>query len=428
MRSIANSIILLILVVSCVSPKSKNIKQITDRDDLVAFQKTRNNINIDTLQFEIKGTILHYAIRQGADSISKQLIDDNYNLNATDSLNFTPLLAASMDANTFIINELLKHPININTIEDFNGYSALHYAIYHDNLDLVKKLVFKKANINLKSKSVMTYTPLHLAISKGHIDIVDFLMKKKAIDTIQDVNDDTAVDLALRSSNSKIKMLFYPKMSKEDKESLFFHTARHSKDTSLLKKLITENKFSKALISQALIFSKDTTMSKLLLNKGARISYKHPNYDYGPIHHAAIRGDVNMLGFLIKHGANVNQLSKKSQTSPLMHAARLYRDFNLTNRDIGGMQISINAMFYDVMGSSEDKNRENSLKAVKFLIDNNANINFKNNDNENVLYSSESTLNDDLTAYLKSIGVKTTKLYSEMERKKQLRERASRNF
>lgn len=427
MRLFIYTFLTLLTLTSCTSPTTESIAQIIRQDNIVKFERLTKELDIDTLQFGEGATALHFAIMVNANNISKKLINDDFQLNTTDSLNHTPLLLACQHLNIEIIDLLLKKSVNININDDLNGISPLHYAIYNDNLDLVKRLLHKNADINIKSTSVMAYTPLHYAIEKENIDIVSFLMENKAIDTIQDVNGNTAVDLALQSNSTAIKMLFYPKMNKEYKDKLFLHTARYSNDTLVLKKLFKDDKISKNLINEAFIFSKSPSISQMLLDKGAKIAYKHKNHDIAAIHYAAIRGDTIMLDFLLKHGANVNQLSKKNQITPLMHAARLYEDHNIKSKDIGGFQINLNPLFQDMLGSSEEKNPENSLEAVKFLIKKKANIHFKNDDDENALYYSEYTLNNEVIKYLKKAGAKTTKLFSERQRKKKQMERALRN-
>lgn len=428
MRLSIHFILTALVIVSCAKqPTMETVKRAIQQDNIVKFEKLRQQLNIDTLQFDDGGTVLHYAILAGANNIGKKLINENYQLNHTDSLNYTPLLLAIQDSNLEITEQLLEKSVNVDIKEELNGMSALHYAVYHGDTDLIKKLLLKNANINIKSSSLMRSTPLHLAIEKKQVDIVLLLLENNALDTIQDVNDDTAVDLALRSSNPDIKMLFYPKMNKTEKEDLFSYSARNTKDTTLLKKILGDSKISKTLINEAFVFAKDTSVSKLLLSKGAKIAYKHKDYDFAAIHYAAIRGDTIMLDFLINKGANVNQLSKNKRISPLMHASRLYEDYTMKSKELG-LEIKFNTLLTDHIGSSDEKTPENSLAAVKFLINKNANIHFKNDSDENALYYAETSLNNDVTEYLKEMDIKTTKPFSESERKKKQRERALRNL
>jgi ankyrin repeat protein len=59
-----------------------------------------------------------------------------------------------------------------------NGMTAIHEAVYAGNLEMVKVLVARNANINAKKEG--GYTPLHIAAQKGNNDICMFLVKSKA--------------------------------------------------------------------------------------------------------------------------------------------------------------------------------------------------------------------------------------------------------
>lgn len=80
---------------------------------------------------------------------------------------------------------LLKKEENIN-FQDINGCSYLHVAVDNRMLNIVKELVNKKANINIKDK--YGRTPLMIALSSynGDRTIIDFLIEKGA-----DVNAET---------------------------------------------------------------------------------------------------------------------------------------------------------------------------------------------------------------------------------------------
>ncbi len=406
--------IFIIIIASCAKskPTKKDVEFAIEKDNLSSFKELKENINIDSLQFELGGTALHYAIHNHSRKIAAYLIDKNFKLNAKDSFAFTPALTAIHISEQELANLLVEKPIDLNALEDYNGYTILHYAVYNNDIDLVKKLLKKGADPNIKSGSIMKDTPLHLAIDKEFSEVAAIL-KDKVSDTIKNINEHTVIDLALRSKNITIKKMFYDKMKIEDKKALFVNTVRTSEDLTFLNKLLDENWVTKKLINESFIFSKDTIVAEALLKKGASINYKHPDYDYGAIHYAAMRGNVEMLEFLLAKGAKINQLSKKGTLTPLMHAARLYQSFNRLNKNKLGLQINMKSIFYDQWGMSKEKTKENSLAAVTFLINNKAKTTFKNRDNENVLYYAESTHNTDVATYLKELGVQVTKKYTE---------------
>ena len=394
-----------VLLLSCTKTQPISIVDIIENDDLASFQEQRHKLNLDTVNFFGGGTALHYALKYGSKKISKQLIEDNYKLNAVDSLGLTPLLIASYGSSDKLIDLLLEKSVDPNKIEDKNGFSALHYAVYRNNSDLVKKLIAGEADLNIKSKSDKSETPLHLALRKENIEIIKILLKATTItDTLMNANNETAKELGLFSNNMSIKNAFYNKLSKNEKEDLFIESVRNSVNVELLKKILEEEVLSQELINENFIFSNDTLISSLLLEHKVEVSYFNTKCDLGAIHRAAVRGDTIMLKFLIDKGANVNQLSSNGQISPLMHAVSLYEDLPIDTQNSCAELLQ-----------SIEKNENNSLGAVKLLLENKADLHFANLENENALYISESNSNKEVVNYLKSMGAIETKAFSELE-------------
>ncbi len=414
MRLLTFLIFIALLTISCKTKIDTNkIALAIEKDNIVRFEKLSSKINLDTCKFGEGRNALHYALQLNSTKILNKLIDDNFMLNETDSLNFTPLLYAVHTDKKEIINKLLEKDISLNDIESYNGFSSIHYAVYNNDIDLTKKLVSKNVNVNLKNESIMSSTPLHIAIEKENAVIAKLLIDNGATDTIKDVNDHTVIDLSSRSTNPNIIKLFYDKMSQEEKEKLLVNTVRNSGDIDFLTKLLDEKWVSKKQINDLFVFAKDTITSKALLDKGASIKKLHSRYDYGAIHYAAIRGDTIMLDFLLKNGANINQLSKERTVSPLMYAAQLNGEINNLNKKTKKLNININAMFYDMLGKSADKNKQNSMEAVKYLITKKADLQFKNKSGENALYYADASFNHEVANYLKEIGIKQTKKFVE---------------
>lgn len=216
---------------------------------------------------------------------------------------------------------------------------------------------------------------------------------------------------------------------------------------------------SSDIINDAFVLSKDTVIAKKLLDKGASVRKSHTKYGYGAIHYAAIRGDTIMLDFLLRNGANINQLVKDKTVSPLMYATKLTRlidKIEATRNKLNIMAYSMKrasgqiarpmpgmkftTRFHDVINNigshyflaeSHDKNEENSLATVKYLIKRGADLHFKNNINENALYYAQKSANTRVVSYLKEIGIQETKEYvivdNETVQKKQFRRWLNKN-
>ncbi|MBL3658815.1 ankyrin repeat domain-containing protein [Fulvivirga sediminis] len=384
---------------------TQSIATVIEKDDLNKFQQFVSKINLDTCVFSMDENALHYAIRMGSRKIASRLIDEEFMLNATDSLKFTPLLLSAMLNYKDITDKLLEKDISIDNIEEYNDLAALHYAVYNNDLSLAKKLIARNANVNIKCNSRIASTPLHFAIESENGLMAKLLLDNNASDTIQDGNDHTAIDLASETSNPDILKLFYKKMGVDKKKELFFNITRGSGDLAFITKMLSEGWMSKEIMNDALVFVSDTAVSKVLLESGASIRKFHSEYKYGAIHYAAIRGDTTMIGFLLKNGANINQLAKEGTVSALMYASQLGNEVNSLDDKLDELGLSVNSFFYDYLGVSAEKTRQNSLASVQYLVDKGANIHFKNDNNEDALFYANSSSNHDVSEYLNELRV-----------------------
>merc|ERR1712226_1502964 len=78
--------------------------------------------------------------------------------------------------------KMLKDDPRLAKHKDFvSGYTALHWAAKHGNLDMVKLLAGSYA-VQVNQKSHGGYTPLHLACQFGHQEVFDILVKAYGAD------------------------------------------------------------------------------------------------------------------------------------------------------------------------------------------------------------------------------------------------------
>ena len=64
------------------------------------------------------------------------------------------------------------------------AYTALHYAANQGDLDVVKELIDRGAEVNAQTGQGIT--PLHLAARKGHKDVVEYLVKEAEAEDLPD--------------------------------------------------------------------------------------------------------------------------------------------------------------------------------------------------------------------------------------------------
>ncbi|MDF2965500.1 MAG: uncharacterized protein K0Q51_888 [Rickettsiaceae bacterium] len=87
------------------------------------------------------------------------------NITTNENFRFLPEIIPNTDDLRFI------------EIADSKGWTALHFAAYNGDFDLVKLLVKYGAKVNILDEQ--GYSPMYLAIEKGHINIYNFLVENK---------------------------------------------------------------------------------------------------------------------------------------------------------------------------------------------------------------------------------------------------------
>lgn len=92
------------------------------------------------------------------------LIDHKADLNARDPLGETPIMRVTGEAATNFTKTLLDAGAKTD-LQDTNGNTALHYAVYHVDTESLVALLEHKANPNIQNES--GFTPLDLAKSRN---------------------------------------------------------------------------------------------------------------------------------------------------------------------------------------------------------------------------------------------------------------------
>jgi len=71
---------------------------------------------------------------------------------------------------------------------DKDKQTPLHLAAQYKNIDIIKLLIHKKANIN--ATDLNGWTPLHCAADKGNLEVCEALMESKNVDICAVNNDE----------------------------------------------------------------------------------------------------------------------------------------------------------------------------------------------------------------------------------------------
>ena len=97
----------------------KELYQVLLKEDTTLFTKFINDFGINSVETEDKRNLLMNCILEGKENYAKLLIEEGINLEYQDTL----------------------------------GYSALHFAVQENNLNVVQLLIGKNANVNISDNN-----------------------------------------------------------------------------------------------------------------------------------------------------------------------------------------------------------------------------------------------------------------------------------
>lgn len=100
-----------------------------------------------------------------------------------------------------LFNRCLKMELCSAHLQDQSGETALHKAVKHGQIEIVR-LLLGKGGAKIGQKDNKGMTAIHFAVDEGHKDIVRLLLQKGADIKAQNLASQSALDLA-RSTNNQ---------------------------------------------------------------------------------------------------------------------------------------------------------------------------------------------------------------------------------
>ncbi|MFH1643948.1 MAG: ankyrin repeat domain-containing protein [bacterium] len=135
-------------------------------------------------------TPLHYTTDV---EIAELLISQNINIDAKNYLGNTPLHKAAKYGNFEVVQILVQNKAKINELS-YTDRTPLHLSIETNNNIISEFLINNGTNINSNTNS-LKYTPLHTAIIAFNVNIIKLLLEKSADPNLKDIYGNTPLDL-----------------------------------------------------------------------------------------------------------------------------------------------------------------------------------------------------------------------------------------
>jgi ankyrin repeat protein len=225
-----------------------------------------------------------------------------------------------------LLNRISSLNIDINMISITYDDTLLHMAIKKNNIEIVKLLLEKGADPNIKNRAEQT--PLEIAIFNYNIEIVKLLLEKGADPNIKNRAKQTSLEIAILINNIEIVKLLLekgadPNIKNRDGQTLL-EIAQY-KDYDIIVNLLLEkgargeikikSPYSTEIVEA--VRKQNIELVKELLDKGADVNTIDKD-NYGKrslLHIATDKKNKDMINLLLDRGANIDIFDNNKETA-----------------------------------------------------------------------------------------------------------------
>jgi ankyrin repeat protein len=275
-------------------------------------------------------TPLHYAIEKNNNDIAKMLLEAGANHSIKNQEGLCALHNSAIKNDVEMVKILIKYGAYVDELTD-DSETPLMLAALHNAENAVQVLLDNHANVNLRDE-FNGWTALHHAICSKDINIIDLLLKHGADVDEKDDNGISVLHHAILENDENIVLLLFSYgvdiHTKDNNNTSALHVACHEGYENMVKLLINHDADLHGKTSDGLTplidasFNNKHEVAELLLQYGALVN--DVDYDgWTALHYAAQAGRIAIAQLLISHEADIDMMTFKSGSTPLMIATRM---------------------------------------------------------------------------------------------------------
>lgn len=191
-----SALMLVVLITHQSYAQTKTIFEYVCDGNIKKVDSLLKTIDINT-KSKNQSNLLHFATYCNQEKLFNFLIDKKINLNIQNKFGDTPLMYAVLRRNVEMTNRLITEGIEINTVNKDN-FTPLYNAVQSDNKELVDILIKAGADVNLGASL------LHKAVLNNSLEVVKKIINDKTnVDSLNDYGN-TPLALAIREDNPEI--------------------------------------------------------------------------------------------------------------------------------------------------------------------------------------------------------------------------------
>jgi ankyrin repeat protein len=268
--------------------------------DVVEFLITKCSQNVNPLSNHSLPTPLYLAASKGYDKVIELLLRHGANVNTIGNQGWTALHVASANGHQQATRVLLLPKYNADTnVQDDHGKTPLHCALENGHLGIALSLIKHPGDQDIRDDR--NITPLHIASEKGYLEVVLALLENRADASARCEGNKTPLHRALE--NKRLEVI----------QALLKHgvdpNTRYDENNTTVLYLASAEGYLEAV--------------RTLLEYAADPNIRDDDMRT-PLHIASKEGYLDVVVALLEHKADVNALDDEL-TTPLYGASRNQR-------------------------------------------------------------------------------------------------------
>ncbi|KAG8201242.1 hypothetical protein JTE90_019881 [Oedothorax gibbosus] len=343
------------------------------------FARENNFITTASSEDEIRriGRILYCSIdEEPIESFCDIIVRVYFGLAEYISPNDNELLDSVRKGELQRVRTYLEGGGDVNFADKY-GRSLLHFAAHSGNLELVRFLKQKGANIQIEDK-ICGRKPIHIAAKEGHPSVISFFhdVVPSSINECDNINWTPLHYAVWKGDLNTIKFLV-ENGAKINAEEIHAHkkpihiAAEHAYDDVMEYLLenganIKDSDFRGRTPLYHSVLQGHLDTSKFLIGKGADINTRS-KFEKKTLLHAAVLGRKEFIEFLVKAGLDINE-KDIHRRNPLHHAAFFYEfDILQVLADLGADFFALDKDGQNALVRSEKKHAGVTLHIVYWM-------------------------------------------------------------
>jgi ankyrin repeat protein len=215
---------------------------------------------------------------------------------------------AAVDGDYEAIKTAIDSGIDVNAKGGFFGRTALSSVAHLGHMKIAELLISRGAEVDVKDS--FRATPLHRASREGHKNISELLINKNANVNAIDVYGGTPLDFAISSNHPEIADLLRKRGGKTKKEL----EAEGKPTEPVAEAAQPEPPTAKAPDISIREAARDGNIEAVKQHLAAGTDVNAKDWDWTPLHIAALNGRKEIAELLIVEGADVNAKDDGDET------------------------------------------------------------------------------------------------------------------